>query len=283
MFPNQDPNAFLLQSVASEGEGNDFAERFLEGEHLIALNVFELKDTQDHGRIISVDFVVLESSVPGYAGKPAGEGFFIQKSDKEGGKASRQRAFALAKAVVQSLGGNPDDPEYVIGQNGQPIMMPNGQPLTKGQAIVNNTLSEMARADQPWRGVVLRASGRKRTGKTSKKEYIAVKYAPVTQTMQQIAAARARIAAATPVAPMTNAPAPTGIAPQTMPAGMTAPAIAGYAPVAPAPVQYQQTVAAPVAPPVQYQQAPAPVAPAQAPAAAAPAAAPAFTGPSLLG
>lgn len=288
MFPNQDPNAFLLQSVATEGEGNDFAERFLEGEHLIALNVFEIKDTQDHGKIISVDFVVLQSSVQGYAGKPAGEGFFIQKSDKEGGKASRQRAFALAKAVVQSLGGNPDDPEYVINpQTGQPVVMANGQPLTKGQAIVNNTLAEMARADQPWRGVVLRASGRKRTGKTSKKEYIAVKYAPVTQTMQQIAEARARILAATPApAPQTMAPV-TGMPPAAMPAGMTAPAIAGYAPAAPAPapVQYQQqqtVAAAPVAPPVQYQQTPAPVAPAPAPAAA-PVAAPAFTGPSLLG
>lgn len=278
MYPTQDPNAFLLQSVATEGEGNDFADRFLEGEHLVALNVFELKDTQDHGKIISVDFSVVESNVPGYAGKPAGEGFFIQKSDKEGGKASRQRAFSLAKAVVQSLGGNPDDAELVLNpQTGQPILMANGQPLTKGVAMVNNTLSEMSRSDQPWRGVVLRASCRGRTSKGAKKPYVGVKYAPVIQSKEQIGQMRARImaanaAAAPPAQSHPAAPAPIAGAP-------TPPMIPGY--TTPAPVQYQ-AAPAPVAPaPVAYQGAPAAAAPAAQPAAAAPM--PAFTGPSLLG
>lgn len=265
----QDPNAALLAQIAGAGEGNDFADRFLEGEHIVALNVIEFKDTQDHGRIVSVDFLVIESSVPGYAGKTAGEGFFISKSDKEGGKASKQRVFALAKAAVQSLGGNADDPN--------PSQYPG---ITLGQALVQSTLSEMLQATAPWRGLMLRASGRKKTGKNSKKEYVAVKYAPIPQTVPQIQAARARIEAANaaaaaaapaqPVVPagqsaMTQVAAPPPVQQVQQPGMMAQPMIAGYAP------------ALGGTPQPAFQQAPAQTAP------VAPAGAPMAGFPSLLG
>lgn len=239
----QDPNAHLLAQIAGAGEGNEYADRFLEGEHIVALNVIEFKDTTDHGRIVSVDFLVIESSVPSYAGKTAGEGFFISKSDKDGGKASKQRVFSLAKAAVQSLGGDAD--------NQQPTQVPG---ITQGMALVQNTLSEMLAAGAPWRGLMLRASGRKKVGKTSKKEYVAVKYAPIPQTVPQIQAARARIetataaaAAAQPQQPAVTAPALQTPMLQAQAPAQVQPMIAGYAPqpaFAQAPAQVQPTAPA---------------------------------------
>jgi len=258
MLLNQDPNSALFATIAGAGDGNEYADRFLDGEHIVALNTFELKQTQDHGRIFSVDFLVIESIVPGYAGKTAGEGYFIDKSDKDGGSGARQRTFGLAKAAIQSLGGDPEDKTPILDGNGQIVMIAPNQPLTKGFQLVQQTLAEMSSGNQPWRGLMLRASGRKKTGKKSNKEYVTVKYAPLTQTAEQIHAARSRIEAAMPLTP--------AVAP---PAYQLAPA--PVAPAVAAPVQYQAMPSQ--AAPVQYQTAPAPAAPVG----------PAFGGGSLLG
>lgn len=256
---NQNPDALLFSTVAAAGEGNDFADRFAAGEHIVALNVCEPKDTTDHGRIISVDFVVLESSTPAYVGKAFGEGYFVQKSDKEGGKGAKQRAFALAKAVVLSLGGNPDDPEVVLDQYNRPVMLNAQQAMTKGIQLVQNTLSEMCRQDQPWRGVVLRASATKKSGKNTGKEYTNVRYAPINQSAQQIGQVRQKLEAA-----------------HAVPATGPAPMIAGYAPaataaIAPPPAAIAPPPAAMTQPMIQQQ-----------PATTAPAAAPFGGGTSLL-
>ncbi len=253
------PNALLFATIAGAGNGNDFEDRFLDGDHVIALNNMSIENSQDHGQFIAVDFIVLESTVPGYAGKAAGEAYSINKSDKEGGKGAKQRLNGLGAAAVASLGGNPDDQT--------PAALANGQPSTMGSVLVQNTQLEMCGITAPanaWRGLVLRASGRKRTGKNSGKEYVAVKYAPVAQTPQQIGEVRKRIesAASVPAPMIASAPAPVAQTTQyasPMAAPMAAPMVASPA----------------VAPTVGY--APAPV--------AAPAVAPAqpFGGPSLLG
>lgn len=229
---NQDPNAFLFDSIAAAGESNDRADRVKQGEHIALLNKCEFKGTQDYGQIIAVEYVVVESSVADYAGQTASEGFFIQKSDATGGKAARQQAYSMAKAAVLSLGGNPDDPE-VIGHV-------NGRPLTKGEATVKQMLTEMTRADQPWRGLALRLSASKRTsGPKSKnpgREYINVRYSPVTQTAQQIGEARKRLEGAT----LAAAPAQT----IALPPMQSAPAAAQMTPA----VQFQPAPSAPATP-----------------------------------
>ncbi len=213
----------LFATIAGAGDGNDYEDRFLDGEHIVALNNCERKKTQDHGEIVAVDFVVMQSTAADYVGKGASEAYFVQKSDKEGGLGAKQRAFALAKAIVQSLGADPDDLTPVIDANGQVRMLPGGKVLTKGLAIVMNTLSELTRKDQPWRGVMLRATGKKKIGKTSKKEYVAVKYSPIVQTVPQIHAARAKIEAAEKqAAPIAAAPTPTLIQTTVAPAPVQA-------------------------------------------------------------
>jgi len=134
-------NALLFATIAGAGEGNDYADRFLEGEHIIALNNMGEQNSQGYGLFVSVDFIVLESTVPGYAGKQCGEAYFISKSDKEGGKGAKQRMYSLGKAAVQSLGGNPDDQA--------PATLLNGQQSTKGAALVQNTLAEMCSPGVP--------------------------------------------------------------------------------------------------------------------------------------
>ncbi len=243
----QNPNALLFATIAGAGSGNDYEDKFLDGDHVIALNNMSVENSQDHGQYVSVDFIVLESTVPGYAGRAAGEAYFINKSDKEGGKGAKQRMNGLGAAAVASLGGNPEDPT--------PAALANGAIATAGQVIVQNTLLEMIGHGHPWRGLVLRASGRKKTGKNSGKDYVAVKYAAVPQNAQQIGEVRKRIesVSAAPTAMLGGAPAPAQYA---APAPVAAPAPAMMT----APVAY----------------APAPV------AAPAPAAQP-FGGPSLLG
>lgn len=208
---NQNPDASLMAAIASAGEGNAYADRFspaLDGA-LIALNNVEFKDTQDMGRMLSVDFLVVEAADPQLIGKSVGEGFFTSVSDQKGGKANRQRAFSLAKNVVLSLGGDPDDNSPVLDADGKLVFVVAGQPvsgpLTQGIAIVQSTLGEMSRQDQPWRGVVLKANVSLKKSKSSGKEYPAVRYSPVQQTIEQIGATRARIENGS-IQPPTGAP-----------------------------------------------------------------------------
>lgn len=219
MFPTTD-NSALFASVAAAGEGMDF-DRFKEGTHVVALNIFEKKPTEGHGEIISADFVYLDSSNKALIGKAANEGFFVNKSDKEGGKGAKQRLFSLAKAVVISLGGDPE--------NAEPIAP--GHPVTKGMALVQQTLGEMIRKDQPWRGVVLKVDVTMKVGKNSGKEFGAVRYSPITQTAQQVQGVKAKLASAPP----TTAAAPAATAAPTTMLG-AAPTDQPATPVAAAPV-----------------------------------------------
>lgn len=238
-------NVQLMAMIAGAGTGNDAADRFLEGDHIVALNELTLENSQDHGQFIAVTFLVIESTVPGYAGKECGEAYFYNKSDKEGGKGAKQRLNGLGSAAVASLGGNPEDLT--------PAALANGVQSTAGIVLVQNTLAEMMGQGAPWRGLMLRATARKRVGKNSGKEYVAVKYAAIPQTAKQIGEVRQRIEQA--VVASTN--------------------LVQGVPTAPAPAQPQMVAPAPApAPMVAYQPAPA----------AAPAAAPVqpFGLPSLL-
>ncbi len=183
----------LFAMIAGTGEGNDYTDRFLEGEHIVALNNMGEEASQDHGPFISVDFIVLESTVPNYKGKACGEAYFIAKSDKDGGKGAKQRMYSLGKAAVQSLGGNPDDQT--------PAQLGNGQMATAGAVLVQNTLAELCDPSMPWRGLIVRATASKKTGKNSGKEYVAVKYSAIPQTVDQIHACRALIEQTAKLAP----------------------------------------------------------------------------------
>lgn len=235
----QDPNLFA--TIAGAGDLTDYAPRIEDGEHVLALNNYEIRQTRDYGTMVSVDYVVIESTSH-KPGTVVGDAWFVGKAGTDG-EYARKRALAFGKAAVQGLGGDPDDASIVMQQNGQPMLMPNGQPLTKGLALVQQTLSEMSAQAQPWRGLIIRASAGKRMSKKTGKAHTNVTYKPVTQTVDQIHACRARIEASAKAppqaAPAQPAPqtyqgqgqamgqfqaAPQPVAPQPTPAPATAPA-----------------------------------------------------------
>jgi len=216
---NQNPNQDLFAQITGAGELTDYAENFDQGEHIVALNNYEVKQTREYGTMVSVDFIVLESSCH-RKGEARGDAWFVGKAGDDGLYA-KKRALAFGKAAVRALGGDPDD--------ATPVQLPNGQVIPKGLAQVQQTLAEMNRKDQPWRGLVLRISTQARTSKKTKREHKNNSYAPVQQTVAQIHESRARIERSAPAqqAQPTAQPTAQTIAAQPM---TTQPAIVAAQP-----------------------------------------------------
>lgn len=226
------PNQDLFAEIAGAGELTDYADNFDQGEHIVALNNYEIKKTREYGTMVSVDFIVLESSCH-RKGEARGDAWFVGKPGDDGLYA-KKRALAFGKAAVRALGGDPEDPT--------PVQLPNGQVIPKGLAQVQQTLAEMNRKDQPWRGLVLRISTSSRKSKKTQRDHKNNAYAPVQQTVAQIHESRARIERSAPAQPAVQpqpaiAAQPMTIAPATVAAQPMIQPVAAVQPVA-APMTY---------------------------------------------
>lgn len=200
----------VAADIATAGDLSDHAPRLGKGDHLVALYAVENKKTREYGQSVFIEMVIVQSTAH-TAGERRADGWFISKNG-DAGMYERKRMNAFARAVVQSLGGNPDDPEKVTL---------NGKEMTKGQALVAQTLGAMLSAKQPGRGVLLRISTTSRSNKEKTKSYDNNAYSHVVQTREQIKEMRGKLeivpvaAPAAAAAPAATTPATASAAPVT--------------------------------------------------------------------
>lgn len=190
----------IAADIATAGDLSDHAPRLGKGDHLVALYAVESKKTREYGGAVFIEMVIVQSTSH-TAGERRADGWFISKNG-DAGMYERKRMNAFARAVVQSLGGNPDDPEKVSL---------NGKEMTKGQALVAQTLGAMLSGKQPGRGVLLRISTTSRSNKEKTKSFDNNAYSHVVQTREQIKGMREKLEAA----PMAAAPATAAATPNT--------------------------------------------------------------------
>lgn len=151
------------------------------GRSLLALKGYGERDTAEDGKIVAADFVVLESESH-RAGEIVGIAWFVNKGSWKG-----EKELARALKFVRELCGADDS-------------------VTSD--VIQSTARDLASKEQPGTGMQIESFGSKRTSKTTAKEFVEVSFRHVAQDAGTIAATRAKLSGAAPVAVPTPAPAP---------------------------------------------------------------------------
>lgn len=211
--------AALLNETTESGTMNSFGERFLAGEHFIAIDKFEIKEVfhkgdQEKMVMVGCDFIVLDSDTM-KPGTRVSDPFYIGRRGTKG-ETQRKKLNGVARAVVEALGVS-QKPEDVGGKEFNKLV---AAQLTKMLEIDANTgYTVSAGRKFTGRGLALRVISRNNVGKDGK-TYVNQDYTPVKQTKEDIKAKRAAIEAV-PSAPAAAAPKTDSAAPAPAPAPIT--------------------------------------------------------------
>lgn len=164
-----DLNFAKMFSSAAESPGRE--KGLTIGDHVLAVNIVEAKESRENGRFGRVQMVLLSSSDQTLSkGATYGEVFFIEmgKDKKTHQGRLRQMIRAIAKLPDSAT---PDDVEAAW------ILL-------------------CDKVKQPGRGMVVKAQGIQRVSKTSGKPYVATSYESVPQTAAEIVEMRKWVEAA---------------------------------------------------------------------------------------
>lgn len=110
-----------MDKYVTEGTGEPDRQKFSPGKHKVAIVGTGTRETEKHGVMHFVDFVVVDSDVhkPGYESSVP---LFVN-SGGLGQKYNRMELVAIGAAVLKSLGGNPDDDTLIPDKPGRTVGM----------------------------------------------------------------------------------------------------------------------------------------------------------------
>lgn len=260
--------SLIAQNLPNASEQiNNYGDRIAEGEHTLALGIFEEKSTAENGIIYASDLVVIDSTGQHKPGEIVGLAFFVSAPESW----KREKEWAKLNAFIRELTGQADKNERA----------------KQADALLHPTM--------PGRGILIKVIGKTKPAHTIKKgprtgqmsePFVDLTFAHVPgQQAEQIARVRAYVDSKMPApvaaAPVQYAPSYGHAAqqlpppaqyghPPGLPQGYTGPVAQGYGPPpgtpqnpAPAPQQWGPPAGPPPGQWPQQPPAPTPQAPPQ--------------------
>lgn len=173
----------LFDEIGKSGDRNDYASKPAPGEHVVMLQSAKVLPTRNFGSKFEIEFTILQSTSD-QVGARRGEGFFVG-APGDSGTIAKQRARALGKAVLESLG------------------------IPVNDRAISETLAKMKDQGQPLKGLTLRCIATESESKKDGKIHTNLVYEAIPQTMEQVKAARVKAESQLVAAPASTPAAPT--------------------------------------------------------------------------